>query len=206
MKLFLLVVMFSGYLCTTQAGVINNRLEGNLIQLKDGNITQVPGGSLSNKTVFAFFYSAHWCPPCRQFTPSLAATYTELLKKYPHFELVFASSDRSKKDMHEYMAWGKMNYPALDFDVVTAFDFVQKNSARGIPYLVVLDSDGNELAGKGTTDWVHPNEVIPKLKKILAKTQSATPASPASSASPANSETQPTTASPTKAFIRQPAY
>ena len=32
---------------------------------------------LQDKRIIAFYFSAHWCPPCRQFTPVLAQVYTQ---------------------------------------------------------------------------------------------------------------------------------
>jgi nucleoredoxin len=33
--------------------------------------------ALQGKQVLAFYFSAHWCPPCRQFTPVLAQAYRQ---------------------------------------------------------------------------------------------------------------------------------
>ena len=70
--------------------------------------------------VVAFYASAHWCPPCRAFTPALAAAYLKLLQRRaaaakkddgdgdgaggsgdeppppPPFEVVFVSADRTR--------------------------------------------------------------------------------------------------------------
>ena len=61
-----------------------------------------------------YYFSAHWCPPCRQFTPMLKDFYevTRLLMKVKNkyvcqeaegIEIVFVSSDRSAEDMTSYM-------------------------------------------------------------------------------------------------------
>lgn len=58
------------------------------------------------KTV-GIYFSAHWCPPCRGFTPKLAEFY----KKHhaeKNLEIVFVSSDKNAAEFHEYhkeMPW-----------------------------------------------------------------------------------------------------
>ena len=32
---------------------------------------------LADTPVLALYFSAHWCPPCRQFTPLLARAYSQ---------------------------------------------------------------------------------------------------------------------------------
>lgn len=63
------------------------------------------------KTV-GLYFSAHWCPPCRGFTPKLAEFY----KKHhaeKKFEIVFVSSDRTEGDFGEY--YKDMPWLALPF-------------------------------------------------------------------------------------------
>jgi len=162
-------LLLLGLALPAHAGKITDELEGHLVKLENGKVGKVARGSLKDKKVIAFYYSAHWCPPCRKFTPGLAQEYTELSKKYPQFELVFVSSDNSEKEMEEYMKWGNMGYPAIEYKDIGKLDDVTKLGARGIPYMVVVDENGKELAGKGKEDWIHPSEVLPKLKEILAK-------------------------------------
>ncbi|GLV36728.1 hypothetical protein CBL_02437 [Carabus blaptoides fortunei] len=61
--------------------------------------SEAPGGDiryqdLSADIIRGFYFSAHWCPPCRAFTPQLVDTYKMLRKKDPGFEVIFVSSDR----------------------------------------------------------------------------------------------------------------
>jgi thiol-disulfide isomerase/thioredoxin len=53
--------------------------------------------ALSGKHV-GIYFSAHWCPPCRAFTPQLVGTYSKLIKDGTDFEIVFVSMDRSQQD------------------------------------------------------------------------------------------------------------
>lgn len=162
-------LLLFGLALSAHAEKITDELEGHLVRLENGKVDKVAKGSLKDKKVIAFYYSAHWCPPCRKFTPGLAQEYTELSKKYPQFELVFVSSDNSEKEMEEYMKWGNMNYPAIKYEDIGKLTDVAKLGARGIPYMVVVDENGKELAGKGKEDWVHPSAVLSQLKEILAK-------------------------------------
>jgi len=58
---------------------------------------------LQEVDIICFYFSAHWCPPCRQFTPVLADFYTELKDDNAKIEIIFISSDRSENDMKTYM-------------------------------------------------------------------------------------------------------
>lgn len=50
----------------------------------------------------ALYFSAHWCPPCRGFTPQLAAAMAG--DRHPDIKVVFVSSDRSSGDFESYFA------------------------------------------------------------------------------------------------------
>ena len=69
----------------------------------------------SNKVV-GLYFSAHWCPPCRKFTPVLAEFYNKFksTEKKDDFEIVFVSSDRETKQFDEYFQ--EMPWKALPFD------------------------------------------------------------------------------------------
>jgi thiol-disulfide isomerase/thioredoxin len=51
-----------------------------------------------------FYFSAHWCPPCRAFTPKLAELYKEAQQSSDAFRIVFVSSDRDEESFNEYRA------------------------------------------------------------------------------------------------------
>uniref|UniRef100_A0A1I7X1Z8 Thioredoxin domain-containing protein n=1 Tax=Heterorhabditis bacteriophora TaxID=37862 RepID=A0A1I7X1Z8_HETBA len=59
--------------------------------------------------VVGLYFSAHWCPPCRQFTPILKfcifikADFHNELEDDGEFEVVFVSFDRSEADLNKYM-------------------------------------------------------------------------------------------------------
>jgi nucleoredoxin len=165
MKTILSVLILAALTMPLQAGKVAESLGGKLVAL-DGKEVKPDADALEGKSVIAIYYSAHWCPPCRAFTPELAEFYKSAAKKYPKFQLIFVSRDKNADAMKEYMEWGKMEFPALQFGEKNPL--VQSLSANGIPYLVVVDADGNQLAGKAAgEDWKNPSETLDELKKIL---------------------------------------
>ena len=58
----------------------------------------------------ALYFSAHWCPPCRTFTPKLAQIYEEAQIKSKSFQILFVSCDRDEESFNNYRA--EMPWPA----------------------------------------------------------------------------------------------
>ena len=83
------------------------------LQLKGAD---VPVSSLAGKVV-AVYFSAHWCPPCRAFTPTLIAAYNAAQKAGYPFELVFVSSDEDQEGFDDYTK--DMPWPSVKFEVST---------------------------------------------------------------------------------------
>merc|ERR1712045_671815 len=79
-------------------------LLGSQLAGKDGEVeTKV---ALAGKTHVLLYFSAHWCPPCRGFTPKLAERYNEGLKD--NMEIIFVSSDQDSSQFDAYfkeMPW-----------------------------------------------------------------------------------------------------
>ena len=90
---------------------------------KEGEIVQVETSSFGKDGyVVGLYFSAHWCPPCRAFTPKLADWYNKLKggEIGEKFEIVFLSSDRDEKSFNEYfgeMPWHAVSYNNRDIKV-----------------------------------------------------------------------------------------
>jgi nucleoredoxin len=103
--------------------------------------------ALSEKVGVLVYFSAHWCPPCRGFTPLLAEFYSKHAAAQK-FEVVFVSSDRDLKAFKEY--FGEQPWLALPFekrDQKAALS--KKYKVQGIPSLVVLGPEGEVITMDG---------------------------------------------------------
>lgn len=108
----------------------------------DGSGKTVAVSSLAgNDKVVGLYFSAHWCPPCRGFTPELAKFYTQMKKKVEDkLEIVFISSDRGEAEWKGYFA--EMPWLALPFSARDVKEKLgDKYGVTGIPTLVFLDAD-----------------------------------------------------------------
>jgi nucleoredoxin len=106
---------------------------------------------LSGK-IIGIYFSAHWCPPCKIFTPQLVEFHNEMTKQGKPFEIVFVSSDRSKSDMYGYMKEMDMPWLALPFGDDHKKTLSEKYGVSGIPKLVILDAEGNVITKGGRGD------------------------------------------------------
>merc|ERR1712054_438476 len=119
-------------------------MTGNLIS-NDGNT--VAYSSLAGKTI-GIYFSAHWCPPCRGFTPELVKTYNKLLAAGKPFEVIFASSDRDEGAFKEY--FGEMPWLALPYSERDAKEKLSKIfGVSGIPSLHIVEHDGTVINNSG---------------------------------------------------------
>lgn len=99
-------------------------------------------------TLYRLYFSAHWCPPCRRYTPMLAEKYNELNKDGKKLEIIFVSSDKSEKEAMEY--YESHPWLLLDFsdrDMKSALS--SKYDVSGIPTLILLDNNLDLLCEDG---------------------------------------------------------
>merc|ERR1712232_244234 len=103
--------------------------------------------AVKGKSAVALYFSAHWCPPCRGFTPKLAEWYTKNLSA-KGLEVIFVSSDRDEASFKEYFA--EQPWLALDFaDRAAKEKLSAAFGVSGIPSLVILDADLKTITTDG---------------------------------------------------------
>lgn len=95
------------------------------------------------------YFSAHWCPPCKIFSPKLVAFRN---KNADTFEVIFVSSDRELKAQLAYMKEVSMPWPAVKFGSGDRDAMHKRFGIRGIPSLIILGPDGQELTRTARMD------------------------------------------------------
>lgn len=144
------------------------QLTGKLVAVKGKFLAPVPDTRLDGTTFYAIYYSAHWCPPCRAFTPELVEAYKKIKSRHPEFELVFVSSDRDQDAMKDYMVGDKMPWTALKYsDARSGRLLPRPDNERGIPNLVFVDGNGKDLSTSYTAkgDYLGPRKVLRDIQK-----------------------------------------
>ena len=143
-KIHLLLFFITAALFQLQAGEywFSDKFPAKLINREGASIDTEE--ALKGKKV-AIYFSAHWCGPCRNFTPKLVKLYNETAQA-ANIEIVFISSDRSAEKMAEYMKSESMPWLAGPFDSEKRALLKQEYQNRFIPRLLVLDENGKIIS------------------------------------------------------------
>ena len=113
-----------------------------LVDAKGGS---VDASSLKGKVV-AVYFSAAWCPPCREFTPKLVE-FAETNKG--KLAVVLVSSDRGAEAQSKYMTGYKMPWAATPNGSEAGRNIGKEHGVRGIPTLLVFGKDGALVSKNG---------------------------------------------------------
>jgi thiol-disulfide isomerase/thioredoxin len=109
--------------------------------LRSGVAKPVPlAEALGGKEFVLLYASAHWCPPCRQFTPMLANWYQTVKSMV---EVVFLSCDHDENQFKNYFATHP--WMAVDFDDDAREQLLAAIRVQGIPRLVVLSAKTGKI-------------------------------------------------------------
>ncbi|KAI6655170.1 Nucleoredoxin [Oopsacas minuta] len=98
--------------------------------------TFLPDEVINGKSV-SLFFSAHWCPPCKRFTPILLDLYQLVNKNEKKLEIIFFSLDRNLDEYNQYFA--TLPFKGLPFDVKKTKKMARRFFISGIPALVMMN-------------------------------------------------------------------
>lgn len=102
-----------------------------------------PEDAFAGKTIVGLYFSAHWCPPCRRFTPKLVEAYDAVIAEGKPFEILFISDDRDENSYNEYYA--QMPWLAFPFHVYTQEHIKKEFEVDRIPLLLIVDVEKNVM-------------------------------------------------------------
>lgn len=129
--------------------------------------------TLEGKTL-GFYFSAHWCPPCRQFTPGLVEFRNQ---NADDFEVIFVSFDNSDEEKKTYMSEAKMPWltvPGAKNRETNAL--AETFGVKGYPTLIIIGPDGKLITPNGRADvMLSPETAIDKWKATAASREAEPP-------------------------------
>ncbi|XP_071481380.1 nucleoredoxin-like [Diadema antillarum] len=116
----------------------------------------IPGKLINNKKeevpevkdkITGLYFSAHWCPPCRNFTPELVKTYNKLKEDGRDFEIIFITWDRAEESFTKYFQ--DMPWLAIPYGDPRVAELAKVFQVAGIPSLIILDAEGKVITAEG---------------------------------------------------------
>lgn len=122
-------------------------LFGETLLIEKGSKTVKTEDHMKGKTHVIVYFSAHWCPPCRGFTPEFVKWYNKFIKTETgkKVEVVFESWDKDEDAFKGY--FGSMPWAAIPY-VKGKHALGDKFNVNGIPTVMVLDDKGEVITMK----------------------------------------------------------
>ena len=136
----------------------------------ESNNGKISKDDLLCNQLIGVYFSAHWCPPCRAFTPKLAQFYKNVNKNEKQIEIVFNSADQDLQSFKEYFS--SMPWIATPFESEAKKKIYEACGISGIPQLIIFDVNGNVVddSGRRTVEMQGDN-AINVWKEKMAKIQ-----------------------------------
>ncbi|CAD5218035.1 unnamed protein product [Bursaphelenchus xylophilus] len=127
--------------------------------------------------IVAFYFGAHWCEPCRRFTPILRDFYVKAALQ--GVEIVWFSRDETMESMEEYFKehgnWLRAPFqqPGCKCCCLTfvkeqqGFNYLKKYHIDSLPTLIVVKPDGTAVNKNGVDDVYNkdPDDVVAEWKR-----------------------------------------
>lgn len=116
--------------------------------------------------VVGLYFSAHWCPPSRDFTPVLAQFYSQV---EDNFEILFVSSDNNTQEMNFYLQNFHGDWFHLPLNLCNSMK--HRNTKNHIPALIIMKPDGTVITDDGrnlVSQWINdPKALVNHWKAML---------------------------------------
>jgi nucleoredoxin len=120
----------------------------NELMLKSGEVVPT-SQALAGKKAIGLYFSGHYCPPCRKFTPLLDVVYSDIKEAgHQDLEIVFVSSDKEEAKFTEYykeMPWIALPYARRDLKLALC----EKFGVKTVPTLIFFNEKGEMVEREG---------------------------------------------------------
>jgi nucleoredoxin len=152
-----------GRLARANTTVSPEKAESEIFEILPENLYNAKGEAIGLKDlseqvkVFALYFSASYCPPCKKFTPILKEFYDVMNEESKVLEIIFVSKDNSQEEMLGYFE--KMPWLSIKFGDAKIARCMEKFCVEGIPQVVVLKNDGTLITKDGKKDVYTKGEV-----------------------------------------------
>jgi nucleoredoxin len=110
----------------------------------------VPIEGVLNTPVVGLYFSAHWCPPCRHFTPILAEFYKAVNAEEKKLEIIFVSSDKEEGTFQQYV--DTMPWLTIPYGDSRIGNVKQHFKVSGIPLFILINKDASLAHGTARGD------------------------------------------------------
>lgn len=140
-------------------------LKGTLV---DADGKPVPDANIEGTQVFALYYGASWCPPCRHFSPKFVKYINSVAAANPHLTIILMSNDKDVSAMYGYMKEEHMPFPAMTLATLNTQPIFLNYLHGAIPQLAIVDRYGKLISDcyNGTT-YVSPDKPMQALDRTL---------------------------------------
>jgi nucleoredoxin len=119
-----------------------------------------------NNDIILYYFSAHWCPPCRGFTPVLAECVKNWKAAGKKVECIFLSSDQSEEDWKEYFE--TMPWLAIPMGDKRKDNMSKLFGVKGIPTLIAMNKNGKVISNAARGDVAsHKDKAIDEWMKHI---------------------------------------
>ena len=113
----------------------------------ESNNGKVTKEEVLKNEIIGVYFSAHWCGPCRAFTPRLTQFYKNANSEKKQLEIIFNSSDQDLEGFKEY--FGTMPWNATPFESNEKSQIDEACGINSIPQLIIFDNKGHVLDDNG---------------------------------------------------------
>mmetsp|Transcript_50587 Transcript_50587/g.107762 ORF Transcript_50587/g.107762 Transcript_50587/m.107762 type:complete len:414 (+) Transcript_50587:48-1289(+) len=126
------------------------KLPNDMLFAKGGMSKVSLSEAFANVDLVFLYASAHWCPPCRKYTPQLVKFYNDAKRlhasnpaRIKSVEIVFVSADHDMNGFKNYYA--TMPWLSVPFDSDTRERLLSWMKVTGVPKLMCLDGRSGKI-------------------------------------------------------------